>query len=145
MGPIGWIQVIWDLVTWPLWLLWDFLIVIYNIISALLGIKLFTLTEEDQNLVQRITGHGGNSSEFIAAEAGPSWVAAIIDFVRVWMISPLMAPLKYLSTALGLGEIIGDIQALVGWVWARFQTHVRKILLGSIKLVGLAFYYLWEV
>jgi hypothetical protein len=128
MGPIGWIPVIWGLVTWPLWLLWDFLIVIYNIISALLGIRLFTLTDADQNLVQaNIRGHGGNSSEFIAAEAGPSWVAAIIDVVRVWVLNLLMAPVKYLSTALGLGAIIGDAQALLGWVWAGFQTHVRKI------------------
>jgi hypothetical protein len=102
MGPFGWIQVIWGLVTWPLWLLLDFLTVIYNIISALLGIRLFTLTDADQNLVQaNITGHGDNSYEFIAAEAGPSWVAAIIDVVRVWVLSPLMAPVKYLSTALG--------------------------------------------
>jgi hypothetical protein len=42
----------------------------------------------------------------------------------------MMAPVEYLSTALGLGEIIGDIQALMGWVWAGFQTHVRKIFLG---------------
>jgi hypothetical protein len=138
MGPFGWIQVIWGLVTLPFWLLLDFLMTIYNTISALLGIKLFTLTEKDQNLVQRITGHGGNSSEFIAAEAGPSWIAAIIDVVRVWMISPLMAPMKYLSTALGLGEIIADIQALVGWVCAGFQTHVRKIFfrLNKISWVG---------
>jgi uncharacterized membrane protein len=117
MGPFGWIPVIWGFVTWPLWLIWDFLIVIYNIISALLGIRLFTVTDADQNLVQaNITEHGGNSSEFIAAEAGPSWVAAIIVVVRLWVLSPLMAPVKYLSTALGLWAIIGDAQAVVGWV-----------------------------
>jgi hypothetical protein len=128
MGPIGWIQVIWGLVTWPFWLLWDFLIVIYNIISSILGIKLFTVTDTDQNLVQaNITGHGGNSSEFIPAEAGPSWVAESTDVVGVWRLTPLMALLEYLSTALGLEAIIGDAQALVRWVWAGFQTHVRKI------------------
>jgi hypothetical protein len=89
------------------------------------------VTDADQNLVQaNITGHRGNSSEFIAAEAGTSWIASIIDVVRVWVLSPLMAPVKYLSTALGLGAIIGDVQAVVGWVWARFQTNVRKIFLG---------------
>jgi hypothetical protein len=111
--------VILGLVTRSLWLIWDILILIYNIISALLGIRLFTVTDVDLNMVQaNITRHGGNSSEFIAAEAGPNWVAAIIVVVRVWVLSPLMAPVKYLSTALGLGAIINDAQAVVGWVWA---------------------------
>jgi hypothetical protein len=97
------------------------------------------VTGDDQNLVYaNITGHGGNSSKFIPEEAGPSWVAAIIDVVRAWELSPLMAPVEYLSTALGLRAIIGDAQALVRWVWAGFQTHVRKIFfrLNKISWVG---------
>ena len=139
MGPIGWIQSVWAMVIWPFGIVWDFLCIIGDILSAILGIKLFTVTGADQNLPQaNIAGDWVSPPELIAAEAGQSWVGAIIDDVRVWVLSPLMAPVKYLWAVLGVGEILGEVQHLVGWVWAGFQTHVRNIYfrLNKISLVG---------